>query len=656
MGYANIAQKGTGIHLRQFSRAFVFDDGTSRNVFVSVDAGMIGQALRRDIIANLQKRFGDLYNDQNVLISGTHTHGAPGGYLMDLIFDITTLGFVRETYEAMTQGITQSIIRAHNNLVPGRIFVSQGELLEANINRSPAAYLNNPEEERAQYLHNVDKTMTQMRFEDTSGRGLGVISWFAVHPTSMNNTNTLVSSDNMGYASIILETKMNPGALPGQGQFVAAFASSNLGDVSPNIKGPKCSKSGEECDILTSTCPKGAGDCIARGPGENGDMFQSTKIIAERLAGRAESLLTEAKGREVHGPIKSIYQYIDMPNANGTYFNPKTKEVEQVRGCLPAMGYSFAAGTTDGPGAFDFQQGDVTGNPFWNAIRNFLAVPTAEDIECQKPKPILLATGRAHLPYQWQPTIVPTQLLMIGDVALVAIPGEFTTMAGRRMRDAVRVALKEAGGPEALVVIAGLSNTYTDYVVTPEEYQVQRYEAASTIYGPHTHTLYIQQYQKLARALAKNETLELGPKPNYFDDKVWTLVPGVVYDSAEMGKDFGDCKRQPKETYNRGETASAVFVSGNPRNDRLHGKTFLKVERQVENGGWETVYTDAHWDTKMHWRRINLITGTSDVTVEWTISDDVTPGTYRIKHFGNFKFLLGGIFPYEGTSNAFQVL
>ncbi|XP_026481967.1 neutral ceramidase-like [Ctenocephalides felis] len=58
----------------------------------------------------------------------------------------------------------------------------------------------------------------------------------------------------------------------------------------------------------------------------------------------------------------------------------------------------------------------------------------------------------------------------------------------------------------------------------------------------------------------------------------------------------------------------------------------------------------------MHWRRINLITGTSDVTVEWTISDDVTPGTYRIKHFGNFKFLLGGIFPYEGTSNAFQVL
>ena len=29
----------------------------------------------------------------------------------------------------------------------------------------------------------------------------------------------------------------------------------------------------------------------------------------------------------------------------------------QVHTCPPAMGRSFAAGTTDGPGAFDFEQG-----------------------------------------------------------------------------------------------------------------------------------------------------------------------------------------------------------------------------------------------------------------------------------------------------------
>jgi len=36
----------------------------------------------------------------------------------------------------------------------------------------------------------------------------------------------------------------------------------------------------------------------------------------------------------------------------------------QVHTCPPAMGYSFAAGTIDGPGAFDFTQGTgITGTP-----------------------------------------------------------------------------------------------------------------------------------------------------------------------------------------------------------------------------------------------------------------------------------------------------
>lgn len=58
------------------------------------------------------------------------------------------------------------------------------------------------------------------------------------------------------------------------------------------------------------------------------------------------------------------------------------------------MGYSFAAGTTDGPGSFSFQQSTKTSNPMWNLIRDFLAKPTKEDVECHAPKPILLATGR----------------------------------------------------------------------------------------------------------------------------------------------------------------------------------------------------------------------------------------------------------------------
>lgn len=45
------------------------------------------------------------------------------------------------------------------------------------------------------------------------------------------------------------------------------------------------------------------------------------------------------------------------------------------------------------------------------------------------------------------------------------------------------------------VVIAGLTNTYSSYITTFEEYAMQRYEGASTIFGPHTLDAYIQVSQ-----------------------------------------------------------------------------------------------------------------------------------------------------------------
>ena len=47
-------------------------------------------------------------------------------------------------------------------------------------------------------------------------------------------------------------------------------------------------------------------------------------------------------------------------------------------------------------------------------------------------------------------------------------------------------------GSDVRVVIAGLTNTYSSYITTIEEYGVQRYEGASTIFGPHTLDAYIQ--------------------------------------------------------------------------------------------------------------------------------------------------------------------
>ena len=86
---------------------------------------------------------------------------------------------------------------------------------------------------------------------------------------------------------------------------------------------------------------------------------------------------------------------------------------------------------------------------------------------------------------------MPLQILRVGKLAIIGAPVEFTTMAGRRVRAAVLAAL---GGAELgwRVVLAGLANTYSSYCATPEEYAAQRYEAASTLYGPHTLDAYVQ--------------------------------------------------------------------------------------------------------------------------------------------------------------------
>lgn len=49
MGYAQMQQRGHGLHLRQFSRAFIVDDGAKRVAFVSVDGAMISHPLKRDV-------------------------------------------------------------------------------------------------------------------------------------------------------------------------------------------------------------------------------------------------------------------------------------------------------------------------------------------------------------------------------------------------------------------------------------------------------------------------------------------------------------------------------------------------------------------------------------------------------------------------------
>jgi neutral ceramidase len=321
------------------------------------------------------------------------------------------------------------------------------------------------------------------------------------------------------------------------------------------------------------------------------------------------------------------------------------------------MGYSFAAGTTDGPGAFDFQQGETKQTPFWNLVRDFIRKPSAEMIQCQHPKPILVATGEMKFPYQWQPNILPLQLFKIGPVVISGLPGEFTTMAGRRLKALLKEEFKK-GAPEEepLIMLSGLSNAYSSYVVTYEEYQVQRYEGASTIFGPHTLDAYLQLFKTLATHLSNKLPIGAGPDPPNLIERQICLKPGVIYDGAPFGKKFGTPIYNPKPQYKPGETVYVSFVAGHPRNDLKTESSFLSVEKLDETSNkWKIVATDGNWETKFYWVRTNTFFAESQAIIIWDSPKDAKPGTYRIRHFGANKNLAQKITSYVGVSNNFKI-
>jgi len=657
MGYAMTNQTSTGIHFRLRARAYIFaEDGntTQRIVFVSTDSCMIYTNTRLEVVRRLQAKFGSLYTLDNVMMSGIHTHSGPGGYSEYAIFDITTLGFYRENFETIVNGIYNAILRAHDSLVPNcKILVNNGTLLDSNINRSPSAYANNPAAEKAQFEYNVDKEMTLLRIENARGEDIGMLNWFAVHGTSMNNWNTLISGDNKGRASYLFEQwKNGRNVLPGKGKYVAIFGQSNEGDVSPNTKGAFCNN-GHPCEVAHSTCGGTSEGCRAYGPGK--DDFQSADIIGTNQFKKAQELYTNAK-QVVSGKIEYIHQWVDMTNIEvRPEFSISNKTVYT---CKSALGDSFAGGTTDGPGDFNFVQGTnkSSTNAYWNFIARFLADPPADQVACHYPKPILLYTGGIDFPTAWEPTILSLQVFKIGQFFLVGVPGEFSTMSGRRLRKTIKdTIIRNGGNAQSIVVIAGLSNAYSHYITTLEEYAVQRYEGASTIYGPHSLEAYQQLYSQLTESLIKQRRVSPGPLPQSLTP-LPLFLPPVIEDSPPVLGHFGEVHRDAQDTYNRGDKVIVSFWGANPRNNFMTEKTFLTVEfnNKTRNGdNWVVVADDGNWETKYKWQEVWVFE--SLVTVEWDVPVDQVTGSYRIRTFGYSRDLLQNLTPYTGTSRTFSI-
>jgi len=573
VGFGEAEPKDQGLHTHLYARAFVFDDGQQHVAFVSADLGMISPWLRQQVLQRLDAALPGVFPAEDLVLSATHTHAGPAGYSVHRLYRIPADGYSAGVTATMADGIAEAVLAAWASRQPTQLSWSAGELLDASFNQSRRALLADPE---AVQGPDRNTRMTQLRLETEHGLS-GAISWFAVHPTTLGPDNVLVSGDNKGVAALDLEAS-HPG-------MVAAFPNADEGDISSDVWGP----------------------------GDPADLFARTALSGARQATRAQTLLA-APGQPLDGTVDVRLAWVRMP---GLHVDAADADL-----CRAALGESFAAGSEDGPSNIPgFAEGMVRGTPRKRPLYLRLALTLARPVlrggpantRCQGAKPILITTGSRLL--RMTPEVLPFQLVRLGSLVIIAAPGEVTTVAGRRLRATVAARLAPQGVDE--VVITGLSNSYAHYVTTAEEYALQQYEGASTLYGPHTLEAYQQIYDGLAASMVTGAPVATEPAPQLRER-------GREHNPGPHGTTRSGWLSGPGDV-TCGQTLVARFASRHPKT----GWDPVRIERQADDG-WHTVVSDESPDTRLQWvrgldRRRDL-----DLELRWVVPQDAALGTWRV--------------------------
>ncbi len=680
MGWENPEQVLSGLQQRQYARAFVIESPCNgkRILFMSTDTGMVFGSMRfavLEAIAN-DPDLAAHYGPENVMISATHTHQGPGGYAHHEAFNFLHYGFDQLVLDTIANGMIEAIRLAHANIEAhpqtAPIGLAVGELLNTNINRSLFAFEQNNEAERNEFLNKRgeqvtnDKRFVQLNLVRNNSSAVGVINWFGVHPTIIGPELNLVSSDMKGYASQgferIMRTDYN--ATPGPDNFVAAFAQKDEGDASPNIF------------ILERPHPD-----PTRGGGK--DPYESSAISGTKHLAKALELFQQ--GTVLKGPVDYRFFHVKMdevtvtdPVVLASLEHPPELDTPDKRTCVGAMGVSFGAGAEDGPGfssegvtcnddpdviqaaADDFMtgsQGLVPPNIASTAVLCNVEQQPLIDLACHAEKPILLVFGP---PVEAEANVLPLQLFRVGNLAILGTPWEVTTMSARRIQKLLFPVLAPIGIDT--IVIAGLANEYANYLTTREEYAVQHYEGASTLYGPWSLAAVQQETRRLARSMADGTPLD--PGPDYIEGTPRTQrSPYSPSDTPAAGTSFGDLITDVPATAAPGETVRAEFQSGHPRNDLRVQSSYVYVEKLNKAGEWEAIYTDKDPELWFEWLpempsqtpTDPAVVGPSTAAAIWHIPADTPKGTYRLRHTGAAQTTVAPLEQFEGVSSAFTV-
>ena len=521
MGYGMWHNRAWGQQTPLFARAiWLADEQGNEIAFCCLDLGYITYAMRSTIIRQLQDTIGDSFNPERLVLTCTHTHSGPGGCTHDALYNVVTPGFVPDNLQQIVLATVEALLAARAHLQAVELSLAHAAFAETTAvawNRSLDAYNRNPDVSKLnhQQCHlalNREMPVLAIRHQ---GQVAAFVSLFGVHATAVGNNQTKYCADNKGYAAVAAEAALTQ---QGVAAPVAIFAQATAGDVSPHYHGS---------------------NDIARRKQWQGEKEYTYAEQNGRLQAEHALQIIQQASLPITGALDAILTYVDLSNQHA---EPRFANGEQQAfTSQPCHGVAFFTGTrVDGPGmpmAIGKVAKQLARAVKTTRLRRLHKLTLTEQqyyqrlYAAQGVKDIMLEAGRKQILGQaidklmvpaiadplvaelkrqaakgamkesaMVPTVLPIQIIRLGNIAIVCCPGEFTTIAGQRVVQTVAQTLATANIEQ--VLICTYCNDYMGYVTTYEEYQQQAYEGGHTIYGQWTLAAFQTCFAKLAEQFA----------------------------------------------------------------------------------------------------------------------------------------------------------
>jgi neutral ceramidase len=537
-GHSRNARDGTGFRTRLRARALHLRAGTSSVVLVATDL-LAGSALVHHLVAQ------QIADDTDVRLPGlflgaTHTHAGPGQYSGSEFYNQWSAnhGGFDPVYTAfLVDRLSAAIRTAVAAREPARLAMGSTQVWGFTRNRSLPAHVRNDDVDdkrttaQRRYAA-INPWLHLLRVDAAAGDPLAAFAWFSIHGTGISHHDRSYNADVWAYLTGELADRI---AHRGGRRPVVGAVEGTHGDMTPAVR-----------------------------PGAL--VFHEAERVGRGIGAAAAHL---------HAKLRSRL-HADVDLAAGLREVPWTSEVDGIRLAPPRIGVAKLAGAVENT------------TPVVHQIPPFRpGFPRLRPSGPHGAKRIV-AGDVLHQrvnPDRDFPQLIPVQLIRIDDHGVLGLPFEVTVEAGRRIASAV-----EAAGV-GTAIVSSLANDHCDYLTTPEEYALQYYEGASTIFGPRQLAWVSACARDLTTDLLKSGAVaDLQPQRRFdFTVRRYCATPsGATALRVTEPPRFVEATRDEDAYWE-------MCWTDVPRGDLAWHEPLVRVDAEQADGSWRPLADDQGW-------------------------------------------------------------